>query len=68
VRLEVLHKLKKSTLSGTRTGDLPACSIVPQATMLQRAPDDKCSDNTEKEALGVILFFYSFLINIHYYH
>jgi hypothetical protein len=29
---------KKSTSSGTRTGDLPACSIVPQSTMLQHAP------------------------------
>jgi hypothetical protein len=29
VRLEGLGKLKKSTSSGTRTGDLPACSIVP---------------------------------------
>jgi hypothetical protein len=40
VRLEGLGKLKKkkSTLSGTRTGDLPACSIVPQPTMLPRAP------------------------------
>jgi hypothetical protein len=38
VRLEGLSKLKKSTLSGTRTGDLPACSIVPQPTTLLRAP------------------------------
>jgi hypothetical protein len=30
VRLEGLGKLKKSTSSGIRTGDLPACSIVPQ--------------------------------------
>jgi hypothetical protein len=30
VRLEGLGKLKKSTASGTRTGDLPAFSIVPQ--------------------------------------
>jgi hypothetical protein len=34
VRLEGLGKLKKSTSSGTRTGDLPACSIVPQPTTL----------------------------------
>jgi hypothetical protein len=34
VRLEGLGQLKKSTLSGTRTGDLPACSIVPQPTTL----------------------------------
>jgi hypothetical protein len=40
VRLEGLGKLKKkkSTSSGTRTGDLPACSIVPQATTLPHAP------------------------------
>jgi hypothetical protein len=29
VRLEGLGKLKKSTSSRTRTGDLPACSIIP---------------------------------------
>jgi hypothetical protein len=38
VRLEGLGKLKKSTSSGTWTSDLPACSIVPQPTMLPRAP------------------------------
>jgi hypothetical protein len=37
MRLEGLGKLKKSTSSGTQTGDLPACSIVPQPTMLPRA-------------------------------
>jgi hypothetical protein len=37
MRLEVLGKLKKSTSSGSRTGDLPACSIVPQPTVLPRA-------------------------------
>jgi hypothetical protein len=36
VRLEELGKLKKSTSSGTQTGDLPACSIVPQSTTLPR--------------------------------
>jgi hypothetical protein len=30
VWLEGFGKLKKSTSSGTRTGDLPACSVVPQ--------------------------------------
>jgi hypothetical protein len=29
-RLEGLGKLKKFTTFGTRTGDLPGCSIVPQ--------------------------------------
>jgi hypothetical protein len=38
VRPEGLGKLKNSTSSGTRTGNLPACSIVPQPTTLQRAP------------------------------
>jgi hypothetical protein len=38
VRLEELGKLKKSTSSGIRTGDLPACSTVPQPTTLPRAP------------------------------
>jgi hypothetical protein len=38
VRLEELGKLKKSTLFGIRTGDLPACSIVTQPTALPRAP------------------------------
>jgi hypothetical protein len=33
-RLEGLGKLKKSTSSGTLTGNLPACSIVPQPTTL----------------------------------
>jgi hypothetical protein len=37
VLLEGLGKLKKSTSSGTRTGDFPACSILPQPTTL-RAP------------------------------
>jgi hypothetical protein len=37
VRLEGLGKLKKNYLIGTRTRDLPACSIVPQPTTLPRA-------------------------------
>jgi hypothetical protein len=43
VRLEGLGKLKKKlTLSGTRTGDLPACSTVPQPTTLPRAFGSRC--------------------------
>jgi hypothetical protein len=38
MRLGGLGKLKKSTSSGSRTGDLPACSIVPKPTTLPRAP------------------------------
>jgi hypothetical protein len=37
VRLEGLGKMKKFTSSGTRTGDLPACSIVPQPATLPLA-------------------------------
>jgi hypothetical protein len=38
VRLEGLGKLEKIQLIGTRTRYLPACTIVPQPTMLPRAP------------------------------
>jgi hypothetical protein len=38
VQLEGLSKLKKSTSSRTQTGNLPACSTVPQPTTLPRAP------------------------------
>jgi hypothetical protein len=38
VQLEELGKVKQSTSSGSRTGDLPAFSIVPQPTTLPRAP------------------------------
>jgi hypothetical protein len=38
VRLERLGKLKKSTSFETRTGDLPACSMVPHPTTLPRDP------------------------------
>jgi hypothetical protein len=38
VRLEGLGKLKKIHLIGTRSPDLPACSILSQPTTLPRAP------------------------------
>jgi hypothetical protein len=38
VQLEGLGKLKKSTSSRTQTGNLPACSIIPQPTTLLHAP------------------------------
>jgi hypothetical protein len=38
VRLEELGQLKKIHLTGTRTRDLSACSIVPQPTTLPCAP------------------------------
>jgi hypothetical protein len=41
VRLEGLGKLKKFNDIGTRTRDHLACSIVPQPTMLLRAPMTK---------------------------
>jgi hypothetical protein len=37
-RLEGLGQLKKIHFIGTRTRNLPACSIVPQPTKLPRAP------------------------------
>jgi hypothetical protein len=37
VRPEGLGKFEKIHLIGTRSRDLPACSIVPQPTMLPRA-------------------------------
>jgi hypothetical protein len=41
VRLEGLDQLKKSIgVIGNRTRDLPACSIVPQATTLPRVPSE----------------------------
>jgi hypothetical protein len=39
VQLEELGKLKKSTSSRTRTGDLLACNIMPQPITLLRAPN-----------------------------
>jgi hypothetical protein len=38
VRLEGLGKLKKSTSSGTQTGDLQVCRILPQPTTLPHVP------------------------------
>jgi hypothetical protein len=38
MRLEGLGKLKFNDISGNRTHDVPACSIVPQPTTLPRAP------------------------------
>jgi hypothetical protein len=39
MRLKVLGKLKKFIhLIGSRTRDLPTCSIVPQPITLQRVP------------------------------
>jgi hypothetical protein len=45
VRLEGLGKLKNIHLIWTRTRDLPFCSIVPEATKLQRVPYKGEDDN-----------------------
>jgi hypothetical protein len=46
MRLGGLGKLRRIHLIGTRTRDLPACSIVPQPTTLPCAPNNKyvCSE------------------------
>jgi hypothetical protein len=46
VRLEGLGQLKQIHLIGTRTRDLPVCSIVPQPTTLPRAPTWYVLQNT----------------------
>jgi hypothetical protein len=43
LRLAGLCKLKKSTSTGTQTGDLPACSIVLQTSTLMRAAMTPCN-------------------------
>jgi hypothetical protein len=48
VRLEGLSKLKKSTSSGNRIGDLPACSIVPQPTTLEEDKFERTSSKRER--------------------
>jgi hypothetical protein len=46
VRLEGLRKLKKSDdLIGKRIYYLPACEIVPQPTMIPRAPNINNNNN-----------------------
>jgi hypothetical protein len=52
VRLEGLGKMRKSNnLIGIRTRKLPACSIVPQPTMLPRASHlDDLEGNNRKRA------------------
>jgi hypothetical protein len=53
VRLEELDKLKISTSSRTRTGNLPACSIAPQPTTPTRDPLKKTK-----------LIIYNFLLQL----
>jgi hypothetical protein len=48
VQLEGLDELKKfNDLIWTPTGDLPACSIAPQSSMLALAPNEKQHVNYE---------------------
>jgi hypothetical protein len=53
VQLEGLGKLKIH-LIGTRTCDLPACSIVPQPTTLPRAPLPIITDKKMLEVTFVV--------------
>jgi hypothetical protein len=53
---EGLGKLKKISLIGTRTRDLPACSIVPQPTTLSRAPHTQIRVAMELEKNVGIVF------------
>jgi hypothetical protein len=72
VRLEGFGKLKESTSSGTRTDDLPACSIVPQPTTLPRARSCSLRDIkkscqkpltlSEKTKLSILMIFLQFNI------
>jgi hypothetical protein len=59
LRLEGLGKLKKSTSSGTRTGDLPACSIVPQPTTL---PHGIKVEEMSPHVLGFAVKIYAYKI------
>jgi hypothetical protein len=43
-----IRSIEISTSSGTRTGDLPACSIVPQPITLPRAPNNNNNNNDIK--------------------
>jgi hypothetical protein len=47
-----IRSIEKSNDIGNRTRDLPACSIVPQPTMLPRAPPPKWKRNAK-----IIMFF-----------
>jgi hypothetical protein len=62
VRLEGLGKLKRIHLIGTRTRDLPACSIVPQPTTLPRTPNFTGVVNLK--FLKVYKFYIFFLLSI----
>jgi hypothetical protein len=72
VRLEGLGKLKKSTSSGIRSRDLPACSVVPQPATLPRTPPPReryLEENTSSLGLiegtkgQTILYFFLFMLD-----
>jgi hypothetical protein len=48
VRLERLGDLKNPVTIGIQCRDLPACSIVPQPTTLQRVPSDVDIDGKKR--------------------
>jgi hypothetical protein len=54
VRLEGLGKLKNPPHPVIRTGDLPACSIVPQPTTLPRAPKDEIVSMLKKAVVAYV--------------
>jgi hypothetical protein len=59
VRLEGLGQLKKIHLIGTRTHDLPACSIVPQPTTLPHALHHKgIGDFKFRSTMALEVIFY----------
>jgi hypothetical protein len=74
VRLEGLGQLKKIHLIGTRTCDLPACSIVPQPTTLPHANMYEREKNCFEEKfyrkmrdifrVQYIVFFYVFFLRL----
>jgi hypothetical protein len=73
VRPERLGQLKKPTSSGTRTGDLSACSIVHQPTTLPRAPSlallSHMKINFQAIPISVMLLFTILLLSnfVRYY-
>jgi hypothetical protein len=70
VRLAELDKLEKSTSSGTLTGDLLACSIVPQQTTLPRAQDSTIGirNNNWKMTAYIVRKFFKYMKYDHSYY
>jgi hypothetical protein len=49
MRLKGLGQLKNNDVIGNRTRDLPTCSIVPQPTTLQRAPEGVMNETNARK-------------------